>query len=163
MKDSDVGQANESLGSVLFCCTMNSIRSPMAEGLLKDALGTSVYVDSCGLHEGQLDGFMVEAMKEVGIDLSDHKPKTFDDLVDDYVDVVIALSREAYEEVKKVFAWSDVEILHWNLHDPSLARGSRDLRLLEYRSVRDDLSRRIQAYFAQQILSREMLDELDYV
>lgn len=158
----EIGQAAASLGSVLFCCSMNSIRSPIAEGLLKSLLGTSVYVDSCGAREGNLDGFMVEVMAELGIDMAGHVPKTFDDLLDDNYDVLIALSREAYEQAKKEFPYSDMEILHWQIADPSLARGSRDLRLLEYRAARDDLHRRIQAYFTQQIMSKEMMDLVDY-
>ena len=81
--------------SVLFCCTMNEIRSPMAEGIMKRFHGTQVFVDSAGLRQGRLDPLMVEVMGEIGIDMSRHKPKIFASLADDSFDMAIALSPEA--------------------------------------------------------------------
>ena len=82
-------------GAVLFCCTMNSVRSPMAEGILKQLIGTKIYVDSAGVREGEVDGFAVAVMKEIGIDISKHHAKTFDDLEDSSFDLIISLSPEA--------------------------------------------------------------------
>ncbi|HAJ19778.1 MAG TPA: low molecular weight phosphatase family protein, partial [Rhodospirillaceae bacterium] len=81
--------------AVMFCCTMNSIRSPMAEGLLKKMHGTKIYVDSVGARSGELDPMMVEVMAEIGVDMSKHTAKTFDQLEDTFFDAIIALSPEA--------------------------------------------------------------------
>jgi protein-tyrosine-phosphatase len=76
----NVWSANVS--SVLFACTYNAIRSPMAEALMKHYHGHRIYVDSVGVREGDLDPFMVAVMDEIGIDMSRHRCKTFDDLED---------------------------------------------------------------------------------
>ena len=82
-------------GAVQFCCTQNAIRSPMAEGMLKQILGRKIYVDSVGVRKGELDPFAVAAMDEIGIDMSKHKPKTFDALEDCSFDLIISVSPEA--------------------------------------------------------------------
>ena len=69
-------------GSVLFACTTNSVRSPMAESFLKMLHGSRIYVDSAGVRRREIDGFAIAAMDELGIDLSHHHAKTFDDLDD---------------------------------------------------------------------------------
>ncbi|HEY9163899.1 MAG TPA: low molecular weight phosphatase family protein, partial [Magnetovibrio sp.] len=75
--------------AVLFACTMNSIRSPMAEAIMKHFHGREVFVDSVGVRTRELEGFAVEVMAEIGIDISHHHPKTFDDLEDSSFDLVI--------------------------------------------------------------------------
>ncbi|MCY4408351.1 MAG: low molecular weight phosphatase family protein, partial [Rhodospirillaceae bacterium] len=68
-------------GSILFACTWNSVRSPMAEGLMKSLFGTRLFVDSAGVRSGGgRDPFAVLVMAEIGIDIGGHRPKTFDDL-----------------------------------------------------------------------------------
>ena len=62
-------------GSVLFCCTLNSIRSPMAEAIMKSLHGRRIYVDSAGVREGETDPFAIEVVGEIGLDLSRHRPK----------------------------------------------------------------------------------------
>ena len=59
---------------------MNSIRSPMAEGILKFLYGTRIYVDSVGVRSLEVDGFAVAVMDEIGIDITAHRAKTFEDL-----------------------------------------------------------------------------------
>ena len=68
--------------AVLFACNRNSVRSPMAEGLLKHLLGHRIYVDSVGLRVGAIDPFVIEVMDELGIDLSNHPGKDFEGLED---------------------------------------------------------------------------------
>src|SRR6185503_17367215 len=68
--------------AVLFACGMNSVRSPMAAALMRQMLGTNVYVGSAGVQKGELDPFAIAAMEEVGIDISRHKPITFEELDD---------------------------------------------------------------------------------
>ena len=133
--------------AVLFACTMNSSRSPMAEGLLKHLHGHRIYVDSVGIRKRQVDGFSVAVMDELGIDLGGHRPKTFDELEDDSFDMVITLSPEAQHRAVEMTRVMAVDLQFWNTLDPSLVEGNREARLDAYRQVRDQLLARIKALF----------------
>lgn len=134
-------------GSVLFACTNNAIRSPMAEGLMKRFYGHAVYVDSVGVRAGALDPFAVAVMEEVGIDISRHRPKSFADLEDSSFDVIISLSPEAQHTAVEMTRTMACEVLFWHTFDPTAVEGSREVRLDAYRQVRDTLHRRIREYF----------------
>jgi protein-tyrosine-phosphatase len=134
-------------GSVLFCCTYNSIRSPMAEGLLKQLHGTRIFVDSAGVRASEIDGFVVAVMDEVGIDLSKHRSKTFDDLEDTSFDLIISLSPEAQHKAVDMTRTMACDVEFWNTLDPSIIEGNREERLEAYRTVRDGLMRRIRTRF----------------
>ena len=138
-------------GSVLFACTMNSVRSPMAEGFLKFLHGTRIYVDSAGVRFREVDGFAVAVMEEVGIDISKHAAKSFEDLEDDLFDIVITLSPEAYHRALEMTRTSSVDVELWNTFDPSLVEGSREQRLEAYRTVRDQLFDRIRNRFSPRL------------
>lgn len=129
--------------SVLFCCTMNEIRSPMAEGIMKRFHGTQVFVDSAGVRQGGLDPLMVEVMGEIGVDMTRHKPKMFGNLTDDSFDVAIAMSPEAKAAADEMTRYMSCEVRLWNIVDPSLTEGSRDSRLAAYRATRDQLQQKI--------------------
>ena len=133
--------------SVLFACTENAVRSPMAEAILKHLLAKRAYVDSAGVRAGQLDPMVVEVLAEIGIDVSRHKPKTFDQLEDGFYDLIVTLSPEAQHravELTRTMA-SDVEF--WNTFDPTIVEGTRDQRLAAFRQVRDTLLKRIKDRF----------------
>ena len=134
-------------GSVLFVCSANSIRSPMAEGIAKHLFGDRVFVDSAGIEPGEPDGFAVEAMDELGIDLSHHKPKALDELNDTSFDLVVSLSAEARPAVAEMTRTLHCTVEHWPLPDPSTVDGNRDIRMNAYRSVRDALMARIKRRF----------------
>jgi protein-tyrosine-phosphatase len=129
--------------SVLFCCTMNEIRSPMAEGIMKRFHGTQVFVDSAGARQGGLDPLMVEVMAEIGVDMSRHKPKTFDQLTDDSFDMALAMSPEAKAAADEMTRYMSCDVRLWNIVDPSLTEGSRDARLAAYRATRDQIQQKI--------------------
>ena len=133
--------------AVLFACTMNSIRSPMAEAIMKHFHGREVFVDSVGVRTRDLEGFAVEVMAEIGIDISHHTPKTFDDLEDSSFDLVISLSPEAQHKAVDLTRYMACEVEFWHTFDPSVAEGSREMRLEAYRQVRDELVRRIKERF----------------
>ncbi len=134
--------------AVLFCCTMNAIRSPMAEGILKYLKGTRIYVDSCGVRgEAEMDGFAIAVMDELGLDISGHAPKTFHDLEDDSYDLIISLSPEAQHSAVEMTRDMACEVEFWNTLDPSIIEGNREDRLEVYRQVRDQLMQRIQERF----------------
>jgi protein-tyrosine-phosphatase len=134
-------------GSVLFACTHNSIRSPIAEAVMKYLHGQKVYVQSVGLRPEPIDPFAVAALDEIGIDKSRHRPRSFDDLEDDYFDLVISLSPEAQHRAVELTRTSSCEIEFWPTMDPSLITGSREQRLDAYRALRDDLLRRLRERF----------------
>ncbi|MDP6352415.1 MAG: arsenate reductase ArsC [Alphaproteobacteria bacterium] len=133
--------------SVLTCCTSNALRSPMAEGILKYLYGHVIYVDSTGVRAGALDGFAVAVMDEIGIDISNHRPKTFDDLEDTSFDLIISLSPEAQHGAVEMTRTMATEVVFWNTFDPSLIEGNREVRLAAYREVRDHLWARLAATF----------------
>jgi len=130
--------------AVLFACTYNAVRSPMAESILKHLHGRRIYVDSAGIRRGELDPFIVQVMDEIGIDVARHRPKTFDDLEDDSFDEIISLSPEAQHRAVELTRVMACEALFWNTLDPSIIEGSRDVRLDAYRQVRDQLLKRIE-------------------
>lgn len=134
--------------AVLFACTQNSVRSPIAEALLKHLLGHRIYVDSVGVRSCALDPFVLEVMEEIGIDLSRHRPKTFEDLEDTSYDLIISLSPEAQHQAVELTRTMACDVEFWNTFDPSLVEGNRETRLQAYRDVRDQLKRRIEARFA---------------
>ncbi|MBO6838653.1 MAG: arsenate reductase ArsC [Alphaproteobacteria bacterium] len=133
--------------AVMFCCTMNSIRSPMAEGIMKSLFGTKIYVDSVGAREGELDGLMVEVMAEIGIDMSKHHAKTFEQLEDTFFDLIVALSPEAQHHAVELTRTMACDVVFWNTFDPSIIEGSREQRLDAYRQVRDQIRQRIMKTF----------------
>jgi len=130
-------------GSVLFCCTQNALRSPMAEAMMKHLHGRRVFVDSVGVRTGPLDDFAVAVMDEIGIDITRHKPKSFEDLEDDSFDLIISLSPEAQHKAVDMTRALAAEVEFWNTFDPSVVEGSREVRLDAYRQVRDQLMRRL--------------------
>jgi protein-tyrosine-phosphatase len=134
-------------GAVLFACTFNSVRSPMAAAIMQHLFGRSVYVDSVGVRAGDLDPLAVEAMEEIGIEIGKHKPKSFDEFEDTSFDLVITLSPEAHHKAMELTRTSAAVIEYWPTFDPTITEGSRDQQLDAYRTVRDDLERRIQARF----------------
>jgi protein-tyrosine-phosphatase len=140
-------------GAVLFACNLNTVRSPMAEALLKRLVGDRVYVDSCGLKRALADDGEAEAvgadpfarfvMAEIGCDLSRHRAKTFDDLEDESFDLVISLTPEAQHRAVEIGRGRSAEIEYWPTFDPTLVEGSREAQLAAYREVREALAQRI--------------------
>jgi protein-tyrosine-phosphatase len=136
--------------AVLFACTMNAIRSPMAEALMKRRFGTRVYVDSCGLKRGEaVDPLAVVAMDELGADIIKHRPKTFDQLDDANFDLIVSLSPEAHHRALEFTRHLSLDVEYWPTFDPTLSEGSREQRLDAFREVRDALDRRIAQRFAE--------------
>lgn len=115
----------------------------MAAALMKHFHGHRVWVQSVGVHKGELDPFAVEVMDEIGIDISKHKPSRFEDLEDSFFDMVVSLSPEAHHHALEMTRNVSCEAMFWPTLDPSLIDGSREARLEEYRAVRDQLSKRI--------------------
>jgi protein-tyrosine-phosphatase len=122
----------------------------MAMALLRYLHGKRVYVDSVGLRILPVDPFAVAALDEIGIDLSKHQPKSFDQLEDDFFDLVISLSPEAQHRAVEMTRTSSCEIEFWPVLDPSLTTGNRETQLDAYRTLRDDLLKRLRERFPPQ-------------
>lgn len=136
--------------AVLFACTYNAVRSPMAEAILKSLHGQRIFVDSAGVREGVLDPFAVQVMDEIGLDITRHQPKTFDDLEDESFDHVISLSPEAQHRAVEMTRVMACETILWNTLDATFVEGSRETRLAVYRQVRDHLIKKINQTFPVQ-------------
>jgi protein-tyrosine-phosphatase len=134
--------------SILFACSLNAVRSPMAEGLARAILGQRIYVDSAGLSTESLDPFAVAALAELGIDIRDHNTQGFDDIAVDEFDMIVALSPEALARAQELTRHSSVALEYWPTDDPTIDQGgSRESRMSAYRAVRDGLARRIRDRF----------------
>jgi protein-tyrosine-phosphatase len=129
--------------SVLFACSFNAIRSPMAAAMLKALHGRRIFVDSVGVREGALDPFAVAVMAEIGIDIAGHVPRTFDALEDTSFDLVVSLSPEAHHNALELTRTMACEVVYWPVYDATAVEGSREVRLAAYRMVRDHLRARI--------------------
>ncbi len=85
--------------SILFLCSMNSIRSPMAEAIARSILPREVFIASAGVHKGEPDAFVSAILNESGLsspNRAPHQPHTLDELEDDYFDLVVTLAPEAH-------------------------------------------------------------------
>ncbi|MFP3942690.1 MAG: low molecular weight phosphatase family protein [Alphaproteobacteria bacterium] len=134
--------------AVLFACTTNALRSPMAEALMKHYLGRTVYVDSVGVRPAaEVDPFAAAAMEEIGLDISRHRPKSFGELEDTSFDLAISLSPEAQHAAVELARHHAIELVYWPTLDPSLESGNREQVLAAYRGVRDGLAERIRSAF----------------
>jgi len=134
---------------------MNSVRSPIAEGLLKHLLGNAIYIDSVGVRFGVIDGFAIEVMDEIGIDVSKHKVKTFDHLEDRSFDIIISLSLEAQHKALEMSQGMACDAVFWDTFDPTTIEGNREIRLDAYRQVRDQLLVKIKKSLLRGALPKE--------
>lgn len=146
------GRAGDLPGAVLFACTLNSVRSPMAASILRHLAGHRVYVESAGIRRGETDAFAAEVMAEIGIDMRRHTPHTLAELHDTSFDLIISLSPEAHHQALELTRLFAVEVEYWPTFDASLmiGTGNREQVLNAYRSVRDGLFRRIKDRFGLQ-------------
>jgi len=138
--------------AVLFACGLNSVRSPIAAGLFAQIFGRAVYVGSVGVRKGELDPFAVAVMEEIGIDISRHKPITFEELEEWEglnFDLIVTLSPEAHHRALELTRASAVDVEYWPTEDPSAIEGNRTQRLDAYRQVREQLLTRIRERFAK--------------
>ena len=134
--------------AVLFACTLNAIRSPMAAAIMHHHFGHKVYVASAGIAAGDPDPFVGMIMDEIGIDLKKHRPHSFEDLEDSAFDLLITLSPEALNRAEDMSRTMAIKVENWKIPDPSITQGSRDQILDAYREVRDDLMKRVKERFS---------------
>jgi len=131
---------------------MNAVRSPMAAALLHQMFGKSMYVGSAGVQKGELDPFAVAVMEEIGVDISRHKPATFEELEELEglsFDLIVTLSPPAHHKALELTHSIAADVEYWPTVDPTGIEGSREQRLDAYREVRDQLMARIQERFGR--------------
>ena len=131
--------------SVLFLCTGNSARSQMAEGWLRHLAGDRYEVFSAGTKPVGLNSGSVEAMAEVGIDISQHRSKHVDEYAAQSIDYVITVCDRAKETCP---LWPGrTTLIHWSFDDPAAVAGT-DARRLVFRRVRDEIAAVIREFLA---------------
>lgn len=133
--------------SVLFACSENSVRSPIAEALAKRLYGHSSYIDSVGVRASDVDGFAVAALDELGIDAHRHHAKTFEDIDPASFDLIVTLSPEAHHRALEFTRGTATEVEYWPMPDASAVEGSREVRLDAYRRTRDQVLAKLKARF----------------
>jgi protein-tyrosine-phosphatase len=134
-------------GSVLFACSQNSVRSPMAEAMAKRLYGQSSFIDSVGVRASEIDGFAVAALDEIDVDVHGHHSKTFGDVDPASFDLIVTLSPEAHHQALEFTRGTAAEVEYWPIPDPSAVEGSREARLDAYRRTRDLILARLKARF----------------
>jgi arsenate reductase (thioredoxin) len=129
---------------VLFLCTHNSSRTQMAEGLLRYQSDSELEVFSAGTEATRVHPLAIEAMHELGIDISTQRSKTFDEYKGEVFDYVITVCDQANESCP-VFP-GKTQRIHWSFDDPSKATGTHEQRLAVFRRVRDEIQGRLRLF-----------------
>ena len=130
---------------VIFLCTGNSARSQMAEGILRDMNGGRYDVESAGLEPSHVRPEAIEVMKEIGIDISNHRSKSVDEFTGQHFDYVITVCDNANERCPLFPA--ETERMHSSFSDPAAVSGSDEIRLAAFRKVRDQIVDRFREKF----------------
>ena len=137
--------------SILFCCDHNSVRSPMAEGITKKLYGTEAYIQSAGVKSDlDIDGFAISVCQELGVELSRHRSRSFDEMEDwgddlSSFDLIIALSPASQRRAQELARHSHIEVEYWPILDPTGLGETREARLVSYRQARDQIHDRLVA------------------
>jgi protein-tyrosine-phosphatase len=134
----------------LFVCSYNSVRSPIAEAILKEYCGTQIYVQSAGISAARSsDAFAVSVIHEIGLDISKHVPRSVKDLDEGHFDLVIAMSKESFEKLSESDRHVDAgKIEYWQIDDVTDVNGSRLHKMSAYRDVRSKIDAKIRTRFA---------------
>ena len=139
--------------SVLFCCDHNAVRSPMAEGMMKKYYGQSAYVQSAGVHNDlEIDGFSIAVCDELGIELSRHRSRSFDEMQDwgddlSGFDLVVSLSPGSQRRALELTRYYHLDVEYWPILDPTGLGETREAKLASYRQARDQIRVRLLARF----------------
>jgi arsenate reductase len=135
--------------SVLFCCDHNSVRSPMAEGIMKKLYGKQCYIQSVGVkNDLEIDGFAVAVCAEMGVELSRDRSRSFDEMEDwgddlSSFDLVLALSPASQRRALDLTRFYHLDVEYWPILDPTGLGDNREARLALYRQARDQIRDRL--------------------
>lgn len=137
---------------VLILCTGNSARSQMAEGLLRFEAGDRFDVESAGVEPSHVRPEAIAAMKEIGIDISNHRSKSADEFLGQHFDYIITVCDHAKESCP-IFP-GNAERIHQSFEDPPPASvGDYETRLSIFRRVRDEIRNWLKNDFVRQRIS----------
>ena len=131
--------------SILFCCDHNAVRSPMAEGIMKKLYGTGTYVQSVGvINDLEIDGFSIAVCEEIGVELSRHRSRSFDEMErwgDDLssFDLIVALSPASQRRALELTRLFHLTVEYWPILDPTGIGETREMKLVSYRQTRDQI------------------------
>jgi protein-tyrosine-phosphatase len=135
--------------SILFCCDHNSVRSPMAEGIMKKLYGTGTYVQSVGVRNDlEIDGFSIAVCREIGVELARHRSRSFDEMEqwgDDLssFDLVVALSPASQRRALELTRFFHLDVEYWPILDPTGLGETREAKLASFRQTRDQIVARL--------------------
>ncbi|CTQ31690.1 Arsenate reductase [Jannaschia rubra] len=139
--------------SVLFCCDHNAVRSPMAEGLMKQRHGHSIYVQSAGVHNDlEIDGFAIAVCGELGVELSRHRTRSFEEMREwgddlEQFDLIVALSPASQRVAMELGRHAHIDVEYWPIMDPTGLGAHREEKLASYRQTRDQIAERLKVRF----------------
>ena len=141
--------------SILFCCDHNAVRSPMAEGIMKKLYGTGTYVQSVGvINDLEIDGFSIAVCDEIGVELSRHRSRSFDEMErwgDDLssFDLIVALSPASQRRALELTRLFHLTVEYWPILDPTGIGENREMKLLSYRQTRDQIVSKLREKWGQ--------------
>ena len=141
--------------SILFCCDHNAVRSPMAEGIMKKLYGTDTYVQSVGvINDLEIDGFSIAVCEEIGVELSRHRSRSFDEMErwgDDLssFDLIVALSPASQRRALELTRLFHLTVEYWPILDPTGIGETREMKLVSYRQTRDQIKNKLKEKWGQ--------------
>ena len=141
--------------SILFCCDHNAVRSPMAEGIMKKLYGTGTYVQSVGvINDLEIDGFSIAVCEEIGVELSRHRSRSFDEMErwgDDLssFDLIVALSPASQRRALELTRLFHLTVEYWPILDPTGIGETREMKLVSYRQTRDQILKKLREKWGQ--------------
>ena len=141
--------------SILFCCDHNAVRSPMAEGIMKKLYGTGTYVQSVGvINDLEIDGFSIAVCEEIGVELSKHRSRSFDEMErwgDDLssFDLIVALSPASQRRALELTRLFHLTVEYWPILDPTGIGETREMKLVSYRQTRDQIKSKLKEKWGQ--------------
>ena len=141
--------------SILFCCDHNAVRSPMAEGIMKKLYGTGTYVQSVGvINDLEIDGFSIAVCNEIGVELSRHRSRSFDEMErwgDDLssCDLIVALSPASQRRALELTRLFHLTVEYWPILDPTGIGETREMKLVSYRQTRDQILSKLREKWGQ--------------
>nr|WP_281494051.1 low molecular weight phosphatase family protein [Jannaschia sp. S6380] len=137
----------------MFCCDHNAVRSPMAEGLMKKMHGHAIYVQSAGVRNDlEIDGFAIAVCGEIGVELSRHRTRSFDEMREwgddlEGFDLIVALSPASQRMAQELARHAHIEVEYWPIMDPTGLGETREEKLRSYRQTRDQIASRLEERF----------------
>ena len=141
--------------SILFCCDHNAVRSPMAEGIMKKLYGTGTYVQSVGvINDLEIDGFSISVCEEIGVELSRHRSRSFDEMekwgdVLSSFDLIVALSPASQRRALELTRLFHLTVEYWPILDPTGIGETREMKLVSYRQTRDQIVNKLKEKWGQ--------------